>query len=103
MKNKEIWLLNSFPDYPYLMILVCRLLWQPVTTPCGHTYCRACLDRSLDHKPECPLCKSSIPGFQKSNNVSIVFKEVGNQLLSQNLFCINKVHYETYQHHVIRE
>ena len=78
MKNKEIWLLNSFPDYPYLMILVCRLLWQPVTTPCGHTYCRACLDRSLDHKPECPLCKSSIPGFQKSNNVSIYcFQRLG--------------------------
>lgn len=37
-----------------------RLLWQPVTTPCGHTYCRACIDRSLDHKPECPLCKTSL-------------------------------------------
>ena len=47
-----------------------RLLWQPVTTPCGHTYCRACIDRSLDHKPECPLCKASIPAFHKSNTVS---------------------------------
>jgi len=35
-----------------------RLLWQPVTTACGHTYCRSCLDRSLDHRKECPLCKS---------------------------------------------
>ena len=24
-----------------------RLLWQPTTTPCGHTYCRGCIDRSL--------------------------------------------------------
>jgi len=37
-----------------------RLLWQPITTPCGHTYCRACIDRSLDHKRECPLCKASL-------------------------------------------
>lgn len=35
-----------------------RILWQPVTTGCGHTYCRSCLDRSLDHRKECPLCKS---------------------------------------------
>jgi hypothetical protein len=31
----------------------------PVTTPCGHTFCRRCLDRSLDHSAECPMCKSS--------------------------------------------
>merc|ERR1719384_3073219 len=37
-----------------------RLLWQPITAPCGHTYCRACIDRSLDHKRECPLCKASL-------------------------------------------
>jgi len=37
-----------------------RLMWQPTTTPCGHTYCRACIDRSLDHKRECPLCKTSL-------------------------------------------
>jgi len=44
-----------------------RLLWEPLTTPCGHTYCRSCLDRSMDHKQECPLCKTSLLGFQKSN------------------------------------
>merc|ERR1719445_2901256 len=37
-----------------------RLLWQPITTPCGHTYCKACIDRSLDHKRECPLCKTTL-------------------------------------------
>ncbi|KAL3879023.1 hypothetical protein ACJMK2_031340 [Sinanodonta woodiana] len=37
-----------------------RLLYQPVTTPCGHTFCCQCLYRCLDHCADCPLCKSSL-------------------------------------------
>jgi len=37
-----------------------RLLYHPVTTPCGHVFCRQCLDRCLDHNTMCPLCKSSL-------------------------------------------
>jgi len=37
-----------------------RMLWQPVTTSCGHTYCRSCLDRALDHRQACPLCKTEL-------------------------------------------
>ena len=37
-----------------------RLLYQPVTTLCGHTFCRTCLERCLDHAPFCPLCKTSL-------------------------------------------
>ncbi|KAH3843339.1 hypothetical protein DPMN_116854 [Dreissena polymorpha] len=37
-----------------------RLLHLPVTTTCGHVFCRPCLDKCLDHKTECPLCKSSL-------------------------------------------
>ena len=39
--------------------LCMRLLWQPITTPCGHTFCRVCLDRTLDHNSVCPMCKSA--------------------------------------------
>ena len=45
------------------------MFFHPATTPCGHTFCRSCIDRSLDHKQECPLCKTSLMGFQ-SNIVS---------------------------------
>ena len=37
-----------------------RLFHQPVTTPCGHTFCRQCLDRCMDHHTSCPMCKSSL-------------------------------------------
>ncbi|KAL5012931.1 hypothetical protein ScPMuIL_011482 [Solemya velum] len=37
-----------------------RLIFQPVTTPCGHAFCRQCLDRCLDHRSNCPLCKFSL-------------------------------------------
>lgn len=37
-----------------------RLLHLPVTTPCGHVFCRPCLDKVLDHKTECPLCKNGL-------------------------------------------
>jgi len=44
-----------------------RLLWHPITTPCGHTYCKACIDRSLDHKRECPLCKTTLKAHHRAN------------------------------------
>ncbi|CAD5119433.1 DgyrCDS8044 [Dimorphilus gyrociliatus] len=37
-----------------------RMLFEPSTTVCGHTFCKECLKRSLDHSPNCPLCKSSL-------------------------------------------
>jgi Lon protease-like protein len=38
--------------------LVCyALYYDAVTTPCGHTYCRVCLQRVLDHARHCPICR----------------------------------------------
>ncbi|KAF8592330.1 hypothetical protein K439DRAFT_1502939 [Ramaria rubella] len=39
------------------------LLYQPVTTPCQHTFCAKCLQRALDHGVQCPLCRTDLPGF----------------------------------------
>ena len=44
-----------------------RLLFHPVTTPCGHAFCRQCLDRCLDHRSDCPLCKSSLAEVGKAH------------------------------------
>lgn len=59
--------MNSRPIKPTISVdsqdfdcpLCMQIMVAPVTTPCGHTFCRRCLDRSLDHSPVCPLCKST--------------------------------------------
>jgi len=43
--------------------LCLRLLLQPATTDCGHTFCRPCLDRTLDHNAACPICKTSLTQY----------------------------------------
>ncbi|XP_014283449.1 LON peptidase N-terminal domain and RING finger protein 2 [Halyomorpha halys] len=58
-------------------VLCCRTLWRPVTTPCGHTYCAVCLDRSLDYSPNCPLCMTSLSQYVGSNERQVtVFLEM---------------------------
>ena len=34
-----------------------NIMYDPVTTPCGHTFCRKCLARVLDHSSLCPICR----------------------------------------------
>ena len=37
---------------------VCYALYlDPLTTACGHTFCRKCLARILDHSNICPICR----------------------------------------------
>lgn len=35
-----------------------KLLYEPVTTPCGHSFCKDCFQRAMDHQPRCPLCRT---------------------------------------------
>ncbi|KAH6890528.1 hypothetical protein B0T10DRAFT_403063 [Thelonectria olida] len=40
---------------------VCYALFcDPLTTACGHTYCRSCLHRILDHSRYCPICRRQL-------------------------------------------
>lgn len=36
------------------------LFLDPMTTTCGHTYCRGCIHRILDHSNLCPICRRTI-------------------------------------------
>ncbi|KAI0393658.1 hypothetical protein F5Y17DRAFT_431297 [Xylariaceae sp. FL0594] len=46
---------------PELDCMVCySMLLDPVTTSCGHTFCRACLHQVLDHGNACPTCRQLV-------------------------------------------
>eukprot|EP01103_Thecamoeba_quadrilineata_P006164 TRINITY_DN1588_c0_g1_i1.p1 TRINITY_DN1588_c0_g1~~TRINITY_DN1588_c0_g1_i1.p1 ORF type:complete len:232 (-),score=41.86 TRINITY_DN1588_c0_g1_i1:417-1112(-) len=49
---------NSTEDFDCLLCM--RLLYEPITTPCGHTFCRECLARSLDLSNRCPMCRALV-------------------------------------------
>ncbi|KAJ5176083.1 uncharacterized protein N7482_001960 [Penicillium canariense] len=36
------------------------LILDPLTTPCGHTFCRKCVARVLDHTDLCPICRRKV-------------------------------------------
>ena len=36
------------------------LFYDPLTTGCGHTFCRTCLHRILDHSRCCPICRRQL-------------------------------------------
>lgn len=43
------------------------LMLDPLTTTCGHTFCRKCVARVLDHSNLCPICRKELampPGVQ---------------------------------------
>jgi Lon protease-like protein len=56
-------------------VLCMKLFYEPVTTPCGHTFCRRCLQRSLDHNLKCPMCRN-ILHFSADHPVNITLKNI---------------------------
>uniref|UniRef100_H2LUA9 LON peptidase N-terminal domain and ring finger 4 n=1 Tax=Oryzias latipes TaxID=8090 RepID=H2LUA9_ORYLA len=74
--------------------LCIRLFFDPVTTPCGHTFCKNCIERSLDHNLRCPLCKQPLQEYLKNRkyNPTIVLKDFLNQLFPSQLAERKQVH-----------
>eukprot|EP00976_Prorocentrum_cordatum_P115155 1195964-Prorocentrum_minimum.AAC.2 len=48
--------------------LRCVICWElfrdPVITPCGHSFCRACVDTELNSSGRCPICRRPTNPFQ---------------------------------------
>ncbi|XP_066499911.1 LON peptidase N-terminal domain and ring finger 1 [Hoplias malabaricus] len=76
--------------------LCMRLFYEPVTTPCGHTFCKNCLERCLDHGPQCPLCKESLKMYLASRKYSItqVLDEIIKRYLFEEYAARQKIHTE---------
>ncbi|XP_040002024.1 LON peptidase N-terminal domain and ring finger 1, like [Xiphias gladius] len=76
--------------------LCMRLFYEPVTTPCGHTFCKNCLERCLDHTPQCPLCKESLKEYLACRKymVTTVLDTLIKQYLSQEYAERTKTHLE---------
>uniref|UniRef100_A0A3Q2Q1M7 LON peptidase N-terminal domain and ring finger 4 n=1 Tax=Fundulus heteroclitus TaxID=8078 RepID=A0A3Q2Q1M7_FUNHE len=74
--------------------LCIRLFFEPVTTPCGHTFCKNCIERSLDHNVRCPLCKQPLQEFLKNRkyNPTIVLQDIMEQLFPSQLAERKQVH-----------
>lgn len=43
--------------------VICQeIFYEPVTLPCGHSFCRSCIRQSLRVKPLCPSCRTPMIG-----------------------------------------
>ena len=63
-ENLDIGMLNHLKEATKteLDCQVCyALMLDPLTTTCGHTFCRKCVARVLDHSTLCPICRRTLP------------------------------------------
>ncbi|XP_067903224.1 LON peptidase N-terminal domain and RING finger protein 3-like [Heterodontus francisci] len=76
--------------------LCMRLYYEPITTPCGHTFCLKCIERCMDHSPKCPLCKEVLPEYQalRKYNRTVLIEELIAHYLPEELAERNKVNDE---------
>ncbi|KAL8212106.1 UNVERIFIED_CONTAM: hypothetical protein K2H54_037809 [Gekko kuhli] len=74
--------------------LCIRMFFEPVTTPCGHTFCKECVERSLDHRPNCPLCKQSLREYLKARKYSttVVLEELMSTIFPSQLADRRQIH-----------
>ncbi|XP_017783578.1 PREDICTED: LON peptidase N-terminal domain and RING finger protein 3 [Nicrophorus vespilloides] len=64
-------------------ILCSRCLLDPVTTRCGHTFCRGCLARVIDHGWACPLCMAPLDPTEETRGTTLVIQEAIEFLLPE--------------------
>ncbi|GIL44878.1 hypothetical protein Vafri_2333 [Volvox africanus] len=68
--------LRSDLDDDWDCSLCAQLLFEPVTTPCGHTFCRECFARAVDHRPRCPYCRTVLHAARDSLPVTITLANI---------------------------
>ncbi|KAL5746790.1 hypothetical protein ACOSP7_023765 [Xanthoceras sorbifolium] len=56
--------------------LCLKLLYEPITTPCGHSFCRSCLFQSMDRGNKCPLCRTVLFISPRTCAVSVTLNNI---------------------------
>ncbi|XP_053734849.1 LON peptidase N-terminal domain and RING finger protein 3-like [Synchiropus splendidus] len=76
--------------------LCMRLFYEPVTTPCGHTFCLQCLKRCMDHNPKCPLCKEELSEYlvQRQYCKTVLMEALISKYLPAELAERQRIHLE---------
>lgn len=70
-----------------------KLLYDPVTLPCGHNFCMVCVDQLKDHV--CPLCRADF-SKTKQFGVNRLIKEVLQSKRFRNEYEERRVEMERY-------
>ncbi|KAG8429067.1 hypothetical protein GDO86_018374 [Hymenochirus boettgeri] len=67
---------------------------DPVTTPCGHTFCKQCLERCMDHQPYCPLCKQCLREYLRIGHypITLLLQEVMSSIFASEMSDRRQVH-----------
>ena len=72
--------------YQELDCLVCyNMMLEPTTTACGHTFCRRCLARVMDHSNICPFCRRDLhvsASLQTNQCSNVILNSLLNGLCS---------------------
>ncbi|KAH8644391.1 hypothetical protein IG631_01855 [Alternaria alternata] len=84
-KHLDITLLERLRDVTHkeLDCLVCyNLMLDPTTTSCGHTFCRRCLARVMDHSSICPFCRRGlhVPASLQNQSSNVILNSLLNGL-----------------------
>ncbi|KAM6569544.1 hypothetical protein CsatB_017529 [Cannabis sativa] len=56
--------------------LCLKLFYEPITTPCGHSFCRSCLFRSMDRSNKCPLCRKVLFISPRTCSISVTLNSI---------------------------
>ncbi|KAI3685075.1 hypothetical protein L6452_34308 [Arctium lappa] len=56
--------------------LCLKLLYEPITTSCGHTFCRSCLFQSMDRGNRCPLCRTVLFISPRTCAISVTLNSI---------------------------
>ncbi|KAH6824386.1 zinc finger RING family protein [Perilla frutescens var. hirtella] len=61
-------------DYDCTLCL--KLLYEPITTACGHSFCRSCLFQSMDRGNRCPLCRTVLFITPRTVSISVTLSNI---------------------------